>query len=102
MKCIADPDLEMIQHINAQRRAEAAERLRRSEAREAHERAKKAFWRLVRKAAVECGSCLCLAGMMTMYTARDMVSPQVSVPIALACLVVGVWRGCQYWQDLNK
>ena len=87
MQYITDPDMEMIYEINARRKAEKAER---------------AFWRTVRRAALECGSCLCLAGMMAVYTARDMVSTEVSGPIALACLIVGVWRGAMYWQQLNK
>lgn len=95
-------DMEIIRTINAQRRSEQAQAVRKCKARVAHEKAKRAFWRLVRRAVVECGSCLCLAGMMAVYTARDMVSPEVSGPIALACLIVGVWRGAMYWQMLNK
>ncbi len=102
MQYITDPDMEMIYEINARRKAEKAEALRKCQARVAHEKAKRAFWRTVRRAALECGSCLCLAGMMAVYTARDMVSPEVSGPIALACLIVGVWRGAMYWQQLNK
>lgn len=95
-------DTEIIRMINARRRSEQAQAVRKCKARVAHEKAKRAFWRLVRRAIVECGSCLCLAGMMAVYTARDMVSPEVSGPIALACLIVGVWRGAMYWQQLNK
>lgn len=67
-----------------------------------HEKQRKTFWALCRKAVIECGSCLCLAAMMGVYTARDMVSPEISGPIAVACLIVGVWRGAQYWSQLNK
>ena len=95
-------DMEIIRAINAQRRREQAQAARKCMARAAHEKAKRAFWRLVRRAVLECGSCLCLAGMMAVYTARDMVSPEVSGPIALACLIVGVWRGAMYWQQLDK
>lgn len=95
-------DMEIIRTINAQRRLEQAQAVRKCKARVAHEKAKRVFWRTVRRAVIECGSCLCLAGMMAVYTARDMVSPEVSGPIALACLIVGVWRGAMYWQALNK
>ena len=95
-------DMEIIRTINAQRRLEQAQAVRKCKARVAHEKAKRAFWRTVRRAVLECGSCLCLAGMMAVYTARGMVSPEVSGPIALACLIVGVWRGAMYWQQLNK
>ena len=95
-------DMEIIRTINAQRRLEQAQAVRKCKARVAHEKAKRVFWRTVRRAVIECGSCLCLAGMMAVYTARDMVSPEVSGPIALACLIVGVWRGAMYWQKLNK
>ena len=73
MQYITDPDMEMIYEINARRKAEKADTLRKCQARVAHEKAKRAFWRTVRRAALECGSCLCLAGMMAVYTARDMV-----------------------------
>lgn len=102
MQYITDPDMEMIYEINARRKAEKAEALRKCEARVAHEKAKRAFWRLVRRAAIECGSCLCIAAMMALYTARGMVSPEVSGPIALSCLLVGTWRGAQYWSRLNN
>ncbi len=102
MQYITDPDMEMIYEINARRKAEKAEALRKGQARLAHEKAKRVFWRTVRRAVVECGSCLCLAGMMVVYTLREMVSPEVSGPIALGCLLVGTWRGAQYWSRLNK
>ena len=95
-------DMEIIRTINAQRRREQAQAAQKCMARAAHEKTKRAFWRLVRRAAIECGSCLCIAAMMALYTARGMVSPEVSGPIALACLIVGVWRGAMYWQQLNK
>ena len=95
-------DMEIIRTINAQRRRERAQAAQKCMARAAHEKAKRVFWRTVRRAIVECGSCLCLAGMMVVYTLRGMVSPEVSGPIALACLIVGVWRGAMYWQQLNK
>ena len=101
MEYITD-DMEIIREINAQRAAERRETLRKNKARAAHEKAKRVFWQLVRRAVLECGSCLCLAGMMAVYTVRDMVSLEVSGPIALACLIVGVWRGAMYWQQLNK
>ena len=59
MQYITDPDMEMIYEINARRKAEKAEALRKCQARVAHEKAKRAFWRTVRRAALECGSCLC-------------------------------------------
>lgn len=102
MQYIEDPDLIMIREVNARRQAEQNEALRKSVAQRKHEKQRKAFWALCRKAAIECGSCLCLAAMMGVYTARDMVSPEISGPIAVACLIVGVWRGAQYWSRLNK
>ena len=102
MNYIEDPDMIMIREINTRRQAERNEVLRQSVARSKHEKARKAFWRLCRKAVIECGSCLCLAALMGIYTARGMISPEVSGPIALACLIVGVWRGAQYWSQLNK
>ena len=102
MQYIEDPDLIMIREINARRQAERNEAVRQSVERVKHERERKAFWALFRKAVIECGSCLCIVAMMGVYTARGLVSPQVSGPIALACVAVGVWMGCQYWQILNK
>ena len=67
MQYITDPDMEMIYEINARRRAEKAEALRKCEARVAHEKAKRAFWRLVRRAAIECGSCLCIAYLLRIF-----------------------------------
>lgn len=102
MQYIEDPDLIMIREINARRQAERNEAVRQSVERVKHERERKAFWALFRKAVIECGSCLCIVAMMGVYKARGMVSPEVSAPIAIACLIVGVWRGAQYWSQLNK
>lgn len=68
----------------------------------AHRKVRKAFWATVRTGALEIGSCVTLIVLMVICTRQGLIAPALSVPAALAAMIVGTWRACQYWQVLNR
>ena len=93
---------EIFKTINRQRIFEETMRYRAAANQAAFQRRKGEFWKTVRNAVIEIGSCVCIVAFMARYAEQGLVSNSVAAPIIFGCVAVGSWRDCQYWQRLNK